>query len=93
MNEVVAAPRWLELCIRAGSDTFVLGEIDVAGRQTDQAVFRKIREKYTSNRDVPRLLGRFAFRTVTGGIFVQVSRSCEYPHARGLERYVDVSVP
>ncbi|KAL8684135.1 MAG: hypothetical protein Q9224_006584, partial [Gallowayella concinna] len=71
MQQPLIAPKWLELCIRSSSDTYQLGEIDVAGRQSDQTVFHKIKEKYWSSRTTVRLFGRFALRIPNGGVFVQ----------------------
>lgn len=73
LQQSTVTHKWLELCIRSGPDTFVLGEIDVVGRQTDQSVFKKIRAKYQSNRTAARLFGCFASRIPNGGVFVQVS--------------------
>jgi len=67
--------KWLELCIRSGPDTFVLGEIGIAGTQTDQSVFYAIRHKYELNRVAARLFGRFAYRIPNGGVSVEVSVS------------------
>ena len=65
--------RWLELCIRSGPDTYELGELDLAGRQTDNTVFSRIREMYVKSRVSARLFGRLALRVPNVGVFVQVS--------------------
>jgi hypothetical protein len=46
MQHATTTYKWLELGIRSGPDTFVLGEIDITGTRTDQAVFRAIRHTY-----------------------------------------------
>ncbi|KAL9055750.1 MAG: hypothetical protein Q9162_003386 [Coniocarpon cinnabarinum] len=65
------APKWLELCLLSGPNTFSLGEIDVSGPQTDKSVFDKIRVKYSSERVMARIFARLAFRVPVGGVFVQ----------------------
>ena len=67
-----ALSKWLELCIRSGPRTFNLGELDVAGEQTDCSVFNKIRQKYDLERLPARIFGRFALRIPSGAEFVQV---------------------
>ena len=67
-----APTKWLELCIRSRKDPYLLGEIDVAGKQTDRTVFRKIREKYRRSKVSARLFGRFDLRVPNGATFVQV---------------------
>ena len=62
---------WLELCIRSGPDTHTLREIDVAGNQTDTAVFQKIAEAYRFSRRT-RFWRHFDARVPNGGVFVQV---------------------
>ncbi|KAI9703440.1 MAG: hypothetical protein M1820_005913 [Bogoriella megaspora] len=52
------ASKWLELCIRSGPDTHILGEIDIEGWQTDQSVFRRYGKSRVPN----------------GGIFVQMRK-------------------
>ena len=65
--------KWLELCISSSPSPYVLGEVDVAGRQTDQTVFNKIRAKYYANKASSRLFGFLTLRIPKGGVFVQVS--------------------
>ncbi|KAL6714320.1 hypothetical protein ACLMJK_007743 [Lecanora helva] len=64
-------PRWLELCIRSGTDTYILGELDVAGKEKDQTMFNAIREKYHVHRNANWFSKVFALRIVNGGVFVQ----------------------
>ncbi|KAL8811659.1 MAG: hypothetical protein Q9200_001629 [Gallowayella weberi] len=71
IQQPVIPPKWLELCIRSSSDTYRLGEIDVSGRQTDQTVFHKIKQKYETSRSTVRLFRRLALRIPNGGVFVQ----------------------
>jgi hypothetical protein len=75
-QRVTTTNKWLELCIRSGPDTFLLGEIDISRTQADQTVFRAIKQKYEANRVATRLFGRFAYRIPNGGISVKVSVSC-----------------
>ena len=77
-----AAPQWLELCIRSGPDTYILGELDVAGTQTDQTVFQKISKKYQAGRNSRWFLGFYTLRprVANGGVFVQVSRKAIISH-------------
>ena len=75
MQRATTITKWLELCIRSGPDTFVLGEIDITRTQTDQMVFRAIKHKYEVNRVAARLFGRFAYRIPSGGVSVKVSVS------------------
>ena len=70
-----ASPQWIELCIRSGPNTYDLGEIDVAGTQTDHTVFEKIRQKYRVSRGIRRLFGIFTPHVVNGGEFVQVCKN------------------
>ncbi|KAL8819082.1 MAG: hypothetical protein Q9191_007811, partial [Dirinaria sp. TL-2023a] len=70
-QQTTRTPKWLELCIRSSPDTYVLGEVDVGGTQTDQTVFKNIKEEYIRRRSSTRLLGGFALRVPNGGVFVQ----------------------
>ncbi|KAL8799519.1 MAG: hypothetical protein Q9182_005828 [Xanthomendoza sp. 2 TL-2023] len=71
MEQPLVPAKWLELCIRSSPYTYRLGEIDVAGRQTDQTVFYKIKQKYESSRSTVYLFRLFALRIPKGGVFVQ----------------------
>jgi len=66
-----ATKQWLELCIRSGPDTFVLGEIDITQIKMDHWVFYAIKREYETNRVAARLFGRFAYRVPNGGISVK----------------------
>jgi len=70
-QRVSTTNKWLELCIRSGPDTFVLGEMDISRTQADQTVFRAIKHKYEASRVVARLFGRFAYRIPSGGVSVK----------------------
>ena len=72
-QQVAATRQWLELCIRSGPDTFVLGEIDITRIKMDHWVFYAIKQKYELNRVAARLFGRFAYRIPNGGVSVKVS--------------------
>lgn len=67
------SPKWLELCIRSGPDTYLHEEIDARGEPSDQMVFHLIREKYRSCRTAVRPFHIFGYKVPTGGVFVQPS--------------------
>ena len=81
-SQVTKPTKWLELCFRSSTYPCVLGEIDIAGQQTDQTVFHKIREKYKSSKVSARLFGRFDLRVPNGGTFVQVRIRFMFPSSR-----------
>jgi hypothetical protein len=75
-QQVAVTGQCLELSIRCGPDTFVLGEIDdLTQIKMDHWVFDAIKRKYELNRVAARLFGRFAYLIPNGGIPVKVSVS------------------
>jgi hypothetical protein len=71
LNTPISQKRYLEICIRSGKYTHILGERDISSLKTDRETFETIKSEYSRLRLSARVF-RFAIREPTAGHFVKV---------------------